>query len=442
MFSIRKRRSLFVGLCALWAAAASAQPVNDRPVQPAVEPTSMVQLWRSAGERQPEATAESSWRQAAQARRATADSLTSGPMALELSSKTDRFTDRDGAREYEVGVAIPLWLPGERSSAARWADAESSALTGRIQAAKLRTAGQVRQAWWSWQRAVAELTAARDQQGNTTKLAADVARRVRAGDLAQADRNQADGAVALARTVLAQAQAQEESERQALLAMIGSDSLAAPPVLAAEELSLLGNAIGASSAVQTVPEEHPLLQELRSKAQAARRQAERVAVQKRDNPELTLSTTRDRGARGEHYGQTITVGVRIPFGSGSRHTEQWASANAVALEADSELVVQRSRLLADIRTAQARVRAAQTQLEAAAERQRLAQQTRSFYQKSFALGETDMPTRLRIEQEATDAERQALLAQVEHASAVSLLLQAQGVLPEQAPALQPFPNMR
>ncbi|MCD9354727.1 TolC family protein [Raoultella planticola] len=402
----------------------------------------MVQLWQSAWERQPEATAESSWRQAAQARRATADSLTSGPMALELSGKTDRFTDRDGAREYEVGVAIPLWLPGERSSAARWADAESLALTGRIQAAKLRTAGQVRQAWWSWQRAVAELTAARDQQGNATKLAADVARRVRAGDLAQADRNQADGAVALARTVLAQAQAQEESERQALLAMIGSDSLAVPPVLAVEELSLLGSAIGASSAVQTVPEEHPLLQELQSKAQAARRQAERVAVQKRDNPELTLSTTRDRGARGEHYGQTITVGVRIPFGSGSRHTEQWASANAVALEADSELVVQRSRLLADIRTAQARARAAQTQLEAAAERQRLAQQTRGFYQKSFALGETDMPTRLRIEQEATDAERQALLARVELASAVSLFLQAQGVLPEQTPAIQQSPNVR
>ncbi|MDV6320939.1 hypothetical protein RVY79_18280, partial [Chromohalobacter sp. HP20-39] len=82
-------------------------------------------------------------------------------------------------------------------------------------------------------------------------------------------------------------------------------------------------------------------------------------------------TTRDRGGYGERYNQTITVGVRIPFGTGSRHTEQLSSANAQALEAESALAAQRTRLLSEIRTAQSRELATSTQMQAASERQRL-----------------------------------------------------------------------
>ncbi|MDV6321070.1 TolC family protein, partial [Chromohalobacter sp. HP20-39] len=89
----------------------------------------------------------------------------------------------------------------------------------------LRTAGQVRQAWWAWQRAQAELMAAQDRTRSADELAQDVARRVRAGDLAQADRNQADGALASARSALAIAQAEEVTQREALLALTGIESI-------------------------------------------------------------------------------------------------------------------------------------------------------------------------------------------------------------------------
>jgi outer membrane protein, heavy metal efflux system len=45
------------------------------------------------------------------------------------------------------------------------------------------------------------------------------------------------------------------------------------------------------------------------------------------------------------------------------------------------------------------------------------------------LGETDLPTRLRIEAEASDAERQAARAQVDLAAAISAWRQALGLLP-------------
>ncbi|WP_258237990.1 TolC family protein [Pseudomonas aeruginosa] len=133
----------------------------------------VAQLWESAWQRQPEAAGEGAWQQAAQARQETAGSWVAGPMALEASTKTDRFNNRNGQREYEVGVAIPLWMPGERASSARWADAESLALSSRMLAAKLRTAGQVRQAWWAWQRAQAELVAAQDRTRSADELAQD-----------------------------------------------------------------------------------------------------------------------------------------------------------------------------------------------------------------------------------------------------------------------------
>jgi cobalt-zinc-cadmium efflux system outer membrane protein len=63
---------------------------------------------------------------------------------------------------------------------------------------------------------------------------------------------------------------------------------------------------------------HAALQELKDRAAVAQRSVELTATQSRANPELTLATTRDRGALGDASQQTITLGVRIPFGAGPR----------------------------------------------------------------------------------------------------------------------------
>jgi cobalt-zinc-cadmium efflux system outer membrane protein len=60
----------------------------------------------------------------------------------------------------------------------------------------------------------------------------------------------------------------------------------------------------------------------------------------------------------------------------------------------------------------------------------LALESRGFFDKSFRLGETDLPTRLRIESEAADAERQAARARIELAAAISAWRQALGLLPQ------------
>jgi cobalt-zinc-cadmium efflux system outer membrane protein len=60
----------------------------------------------------------------------------------------------------------------------------------------------------------------------------------------------------------------------------------------------------------------------------------------------------------------------------------------------------------------------------------LAAESRGFFDKSFRLGETDLPTRLRIEAEAADAQRQQARAGIDLAAAVSAWRQALGLLPQ------------
>ena len=156
----------------------------------------------------------------------------------------------------------------------------------------------------------------------------------------------------------------------------------------------------------------------------------RLAGRKVRRPELTVATTRDRGAFGERYGQTVLIGVRVPFGAGPRYDARVATAQAEAIEVQSQLTLERDRIQADQRGAASRVEAARTQLDAAQRRARLARESRGFFDKSFRLGETDLPTRLRIEAEAVEAERQEARSRIDLASAISAWRQSLGLLPQ------------
>jgi cobalt-zinc-cadmium efflux system outer membrane protein len=425
----RLQRASVVAAMAACSLATQAQEAtaNTAPPGPvsaasATNPLSLRQAFDAAWARQPEAMGLQARRDAARAQQRAAKAWTPESGALELSNKTDRLGSNQGAREFEVGVAVPLWLPGERSSSAALADAEGTATESRATAAQLRVAATVREAWWQWQRARIEVETARDQLANTRLIAADVARRTKAGDLARADQHQADGVVASAEASMAQAEAGLAAARQHLRALAGvapassgaSDALAEPaPDAAAAELG-----------------SHAALQELKDRAAVAQRSVELTATQSRANPELTLATTRDRGARGDASQQTITLGIRIPFGAGPRFDARSANARAEAAEIQAQLALERERLAAEREAARARVEASRTQLMAAERRAQLARESRGFFDKSFRLGETDLPTRLRIEAEAADAERQAARTRIELASAISAWRQALGLLPQ------------
>jgi outer membrane protein, heavy metal efflux system len=426
---------LLLAACSAWAQAAPPNtpaglpapiPALSAPSSPELtaSPATLKQAFDAAWLRQPEAQSREARQQAASARRQAADSWTPEPAALQLSLKSDRLNQNQGSREIETGVAIPLWLPGERARTGAVADAEGRAIASRIQAAQLRTAASVREAYWLWQRARIEHDLARERLSNAQALAADVSKRVKAGDLARADQHQADAAVASAEAAVAEAASTQAGAAHQLRTLTGTPLDAGAAGAAAEPVPAIPPDFA------SVDIRHPAVADLLARADVARRSTALAGVQTRSNPELTLATTRARDLYGEPSRQSLTLGIKIPFGSDSRSRAKLASAQAEGIEAEVQLAQERERLLSELDAARIRLESTHIQVAAADKGSQLARESRGFFQKSFRMGESDLPTRSRIELEAVAAERQAARARINLAAAVSALRQALGLLPE------------
>ncbi len=393
---------------------------------------SLKEVFDAAWQRQPEAQAFQKRRDAVQAQAKAASMRSPEPPSLEISQRSDGMTGNKGAREIELGITVPIWLPGQRTASADLAQAESSLLERKLLATKLRLASAVRDAWWGWLRARVDAEMASEQLANAQGLAADVAKRTLAGDLAKSDQHQAEGAVAAAQAHAAQAQAASAAAFAQVMALTGRSARADLTVNAAGEPTPGPNlGLSPGQTPSSWPSAgHPLLAELEDRITVAERTAQLIGTQKRSNPELTVATSRERGAFGERYGQTVLVGIRVPLGAGPGHDAHLANAQAEAIEVQTQRVLEKARIQADQQGAAARLAAVRTQLDAVQRRARLANETRGFFDKSFRLGQTDLPTRLRIEAEAAEATRQAARSQIELASAMSAWRQSLGLLPE------------
>lgn len=367
---------------------------------------------------QPAAASFSERTRAATAQREAASTWTAAPPSIEVGGRTDRYNRDRGSREQELGLVLPLWLPGERSQSQALAEAEGDALRARQRSTQLNLAQFVRDAWWAWLAAANEADLAQARLAAASRLRDDVARRFNAGDLSRADLNQAAGARALAEAQVAEAGAAEQLARYRLQAL--GAPLPASPEIVPEPAP--------AAASTTAP--HPRVQALQGRAEVARQQAALARVQSRSNPELTISTRRDRSTGGEAFDQTWALALRVPFGAGPRHEARLATANAEAVEAEVELQREQARISAEQGAYAAWVEAARQQAQAASQRAELARENRRFYDKSFRLGETDLPTRLRIESEAMEAERALVRARIAQAQGISQWRQALGLLPE------------
>lgn len=394
----------------------------------------LAQAFEQAWASQPLPQSLSARRSALASSRQAADAWTAHPGALEWRAQTDRpGTDR-GAQELEVGVALPLWLPGQRSRSQALVTQEERALDARLASARLQLAGQVREAWWAWQRARGELALATTQAAHAQTLSDDVHRRVRAGDLARADAHQADGALALAQSAQARAEGQGLLAWQALQSLLGSAQpwpLQAPEPVVPATAGLGEEPVPHASAPDL--SQHPLVHDLDQQAATARQAAELADTQSRANPELLLGTVHSRDQRGEPRQRQLTIGLRLPWGESPAQRALAARAHADATELSVLATRQRQQAQAALDGAQARWHAAQRVQKAAQRRATLASESQGFFDKSFRLGETDLPTRLRVAQEAQEAARQAALAAIDLAAATSAWRQAAGLLPESTP---------
>ena len=407
--------------CPWWVALATLAGLSAGPASALATGVPGVRL---------DAALEAAWQRAVTAReaggqaaragaeRAAASSLWPLPPSLHASHRDDRLQSNVGQRESELGVAIPLWLPGQR--AARHAAAEASvaqAEAGR-RVARLQLAGELRDAAWTIVARQAEVEESEAQAVFIARLAEDVERRVRAGDLARAD-----ALVVRAEHLATTAQSAELRQRRqaARLRWAGLTGLDASP-----DTNGLAEPI---SPAADIPADHPELLHAVQSTDSARRRLESLRQSRRDPPELSVGIRRDVDGRAEPSRSSLVVGVRIPFGSDGRYGPLEAAAESELAVAQTSEQRVRDRLRIEHDTARSALSSVQAQHDADAARAGLLRERAELIERSFRAGETALPELLRALATASQAESAASRQRAALGLARARLQQALGVLP-------------
>jgi cobalt-zinc-cadmium efflux system outer membrane protein len=367
----------------------------------------------------PEIQAQGKRLAALEARRSAANAFTAAPLSVEGSYRTDRNYNNQGLRELELGLSAPIWNWNERSRTQALRDSEIELAKKQLEQTKLELAGLVRQTLWDTLAANLDVEIAQARTKTAKELMVDVDRRVMAGELAQTDFYQASALYAQSKADLGRA-----------LGALGD--------LSAEYAAMIGLPVSTLSRIQTEstdipnglkPLDHPALKLAQAQLNAQQRQADLVQTQARANPELGLAVISDRGAFSSISEKSLVVSTRIPLGNSSEYQSR-------VLQAESDQLAAQALLVKTQRSVVARSRAAEGNLDmfsqlktSALEQADLADKTYRLYRRSFDLGETDLPTLLRFEQQAFEANRLARKSAVEYAAKVSAYKQALGLLP-------------
>ncbi len=412
------------GGLAFGPAAAQTTPSPDRPpatgasASAATAPVSLAAALEAAWQRAVAARESEGQRRRADAERSVAGSLWAAPPALELSHRNDRWQRNAGNRETEVGVSVPLWLPGQRSARAAAADAAASQAGAAERAARLRLAGELREAAWSLAALSAEAAQGDAQAGALAQVLTDVERRVRAGDLARADALAAEAELLAARAQQAEATQRVQAAHTRWKLLTGMTAM--------PDTATAGTA-GDSAAVP--PALHPELEHASQTNEQARKRLDLLRQSRRDAPELTLGMRHDVPGRAEATQNSLVVGLRLPFGTDDRNRPLEAAALSELEIAQTTEQRLSERLEAEQAAAHETVRAVQAQADAETARAKLLRERATLIDQSFRAGETPLPDLLRALAAAAQADGAVARQTAALGLARARLQQALGLLP-------------
>jgi len=380
--------------------------------------TAVEQAWRL----NPQAAGLDARETEARAAQDVAAGLTPEPGSISIGNLNDRFNRNQGKQEYEVELAVPLWLPGQKTAREAEAASRLDETVARRAALRLEVGGELREAWWALAAARSAKLLASRRLETARALETDVMRRYKVGELSRIDANLAQTETHAANAELVEAEATLLQAEQALQSLTGSP---APKSLDEESPTTrrLIDETGDSAA------SHPLLAVTAAAARSARARVKVADESRRSAPELSFRVVRERGDFAESYSNTVGVKLKIPFSSGSQVRRETSAAQAEANQADTDLLRIQTRVRLDAERAQRNLQSAERQFAMAQERRQLSAENLRLAEKAFSLGESDLATLLRIRAAAFDADALFDRQRVARAAAISRLNQAMGVLP-------------
>lgn len=359
-----------------------------------------------------------------EARARAAQSIASGSPAVGLAHRTDALSGDAGRREYEAEVEVPLWNPGVRDATQKHVVADVSALAWQQSAERLKLAGAVRELAAQVALAQAERDSVARKHLEATLLADDIERRVQAGDSARVDALQARAGAQQAQSQLVQSDAMLLRVVGQWRALTGQSQVAdlkeTPPYALTQDPAV---------SAQAVQSEHSALQAAQAQVNSAQARLALAEADRRDPMALGVGVTRERAAAGAGLDTSLRFALRIPLGGDSRNAARLAAARAELDAAHGQADAAIRQIHTDVASAHADLDAARRQEALATQRATLSTQMQELVAKSHRLGESDLPTRMRADNEKFDADLSLARARIALQRAISQLNQSLGMLP-------------
>ena len=354
-------------------------------------------------------------REEATASRTVAESLFPGTPKIGLAQRTDRWNDDLGNEESEIGVSVPLWLPGQKSARLAVAEADGDENQRSIAATRLAVAGELRAALWSLYLAQSEAAVAGERVEAAVKLETDVARRVKVGEIARSDLLLVKQETSSARAAAAEAKSRVLRNTQRYRVLTGSDRLPDNPqepvmVAATDDL-------------------HPRLAAGQAIAERARAGMKLAQESRRDAPSIGVQYRRERDASGAIPRDSVGFAITIPFAGEVRNAPLIASANTALIQADAQYQRLLAEVDAEVKEAEAQLESTRIGAELAFDREQAAAERLTLMRRAFELGETSLVELLRAQTQATEACIELGRSRARLSAAQANLNQARGITP-------------
>ena len=390
---------------------------------PPAAPEASLALWlEQAWLRNPQAKALDAREAEARAARELASGLTPEPGSISVGTLNDQLNSNRGKREVAVELNAYLWLPGQKAARAAEAESRFDEVEARRAALRLEVAGELREAWWMLAAARNTTSLAARRLKTARALAEEVQRRYRAGDLSRIDGNLAQMEVQAAEAEWIDADGALLQAEHVFRALTGAP---APSSISAEQPVTPDG----GSASRLLPTTHPQLTAAAAASRSARAKVKVAEESRRAAPELSLLALRERSDFSESYSDSVGIRLKIPFSSGALVRRESSAAQADADHSDAEMQRVEMRVELDVARSRQALQAAERQYALAEQRQALSADSLRLAEKSFALGESDLATLLRIRAAAYDADAFLDRQRIARAAAISRLNQTLGVLP-------------
>ncbi|WP_348945521.1 TolC family protein [Chitinibacter sp. FCG-7] len=349
-----------------------------------------------------------------------ASALTPEPPSLSISaanSLDQQLLPKQGAREYEVELGIPLWQWGQKNRLQAQLQQAGDAEQSQLLLARWELAGAVREAVWAARIAQHEQALAQQKVTLLHDIADDLARQLKAGEVAPLEHNLANQALLEAQLQLAQRAQQARASLQQFQSLAG------------EQTPLPDNTETLTPDADLTRVAHPQRLLWQAQARLAQSQLAQAQFDTRDTPELALSLTRERGDAAEAYQNRGRISLRIPFGSDGRTQARISSANLELITAQTGAQRAERQIGAQQQAASQALELAQQSVQFQRQNLQLASQSWEWQQRSYRAGQIGLSAFLTAQTAFLERSFALQRAELELGLAQSRYLQTLGVLP-------------